>query len=373
MYHATIAAAVRRFPLLGRPRPDCPPLPLRIQEITDAANTAAQKGEHGMADAAHALNKAALIASDAGMPELARQLCWQHIDAYRRLTRPLTTLEAHYMLEPVLNLARLQIRADQGTPALRLIEAMYQAVTHRTDLTIGNHTLPIANLTGDRDERRKLREWAWLQLVGEGIRILALGIRWRDAADHARTHNGMGDHLMEGRQAVIIASCVQGDPDRGRAVLAASALTEPWEHQVAACLDLICAGPGSPRAIDYLATAVERLALPIAATNYASYRARLGLTVAILASAVEPEVATHVLHQTAQQAIETDDGYAARDALGFREPLAGITRDQYAHLRRIAADAGLGVGELPATVTRKITTTAATAVEALDAALYASI
>ncbi|WP_230511702.1 hypothetical protein [Salinispora arenicola] len=181
MYHATIAAAVRRFPLLGRPRPDCPPLPLRIQEITDAANTAAQKGEHGMADAAHALNKAALIASDAGMPELARQLCWQHIDTYRRLTRPLTTLEAHYMLEPVLNLARLQIRADQGTPALRLIEAMYQAVTHRTDLTIGKHTLPIANLTGDRDERRKLREWAWLQLVGEGIRILALGHRWRDA------------------------------------------------------------------------------------------------------------------------------------------------------------------------------------------------
>lgn len=371
MYHATIAAAVRRFPLLGRPRPDCPSLPLRIQEITDAANAAAQKGEHGMADAAHALNKAALIASDAGMPELARQLCWQHIDAYRRLTRPLITLEAHYMLEPVLNLARLQIRADQGTPALRLIEAMYQAVTHRTDLTIGKHTLPTANLIGNRDQRRKLREWAWLQLVGEGIRILALGNRWRDAADHVRIHNGMGDHLMEGRQAVIIASCIQGDPDRGRAVLAASALTEPWEHQVAACLDLICAGPGSPRAIDHLAAAMERLALPTAATNYASYRARLGLTVAILASAVAPEVATQVLHQTAQQAVETADGYAARDVLGFREPASGITRDQYVDLRRITAEAGLGVGELPAAVVWEITTTAALAVEALDTALRA--
>ncbi len=118
---------------------------------------------------------------------------------------------------------------------------------------------------------------------------------------------------------------------------------------------------------------MERLALPIAASNYASYRARLGLTVAILASAVEPEVATLVLHQTAQQAIETDDGYAARDALGFREPLAGITRDQYAHLRRIAADAGLGVGELPTMAIGKITTTAATAVEALDAALHTSV
>ncbi|MEN3608580.1 hypothetical protein AAH979_03455 [Plantactinospora sp. ZYX-F-223] len=369
MYHATIAAAVRRFPLLGRPRPDCPALPLRIQEITDAANAAAQKGEHGVADAAHVLNKAALIASDAGMPEFARQLCWQHINAYRRLTRPLTTLEAHYMLEPVLNLARLQIRADQGTSALRLIEAMYEAVTRHTDLTIGEHTLPTANLTGDRDDRRKLREWVWLQLVGEGIRILALGNRWGDAADHARIHNGIGDHLLEGRQAVIVASCVQGDPDQGRRVLAASALTEPWEQQVAACLDLICAGPGSPRAVRHLATAVERLALPMTATNYASYRTRLGLTVAILAGAVEPEVATQVLHETAQQAIETADGYAARDVLGFREPSAGITRDQYVDLRRIAAEAGLGVGELPAAVVCEMTTTAAVAVEALDTAL----
>ena len=123
----------------------------------------------------------------------------------------------------------------------------------------------------------------------------------------------------------------------------------------------------------FLATAVERLALPIAATNYASYRARLGLTVAILASAVEPVVATQVLHQTAQQAVETADGYAARDILGFREPAAGITRDQYVDLRRIAAGAGLGVGELPAAVVCEITTTAALAVEALDTALCAPV
>src|SRR5204863_8370932 len=46
MPDATLAA-VRRFPLLGRPRPICPALPLRIQEITDAVDTAAQKAEHG--------------------------------------------------------------------------------------------------------------------------------------------------------------------------------------------------------------------------------------------------------------------------------------------------------------------------------------
>ena len=41
----------------------------------------------GMADAAHALNKAALVASDCGMPYLATDLCWQHINAYRRVNR----------------------------------------------------------------------------------------------------------------------------------------------------------------------------------------------------------------------------------------------------------------------------------------------
>ncbi|GAB3160973.1 hypothetical protein GCM10027290_67610 [Micromonospora sonneratiae] len=179
--------------------------------------------------------------------------------------------------------------------------------------------------------------------------------------------------MMEGRQAIIIASCVQGNPDQGRAELAASTLTELWEHEVAACLDLICSGPASPRAGRYLATAVERLARPVAAANYASYRARLGLTIAILAGAIDSGVATQVLHQTAQRAIETADGYAARDALGFREPLAGITQDQYARLRRIATDAGLGVGELPAAVTSKITTTVATAVEAMNTALCARV
>lgn len=83
MPSSTLTAAVRRFPLLGRPQPDCPALPLRIQEIADAVETARQKADHAMEDAAHALNKAALIASDSGMTELARHLCWQHINTYR--------------------------------------------------------------------------------------------------------------------------------------------------------------------------------------------------------------------------------------------------------------------------------------------------
>ncbi|MDG4820212.1 hypothetical protein O7628_32425 [Micromonospora sp. WMMD956] len=367
MHHDTVAAAARRFPLLGRPRPDCPALPLRMKEITDAANAALRKPGHGMADAAHVLNKAALIASDAGLPDLARRICWQHIDAYLRLARPLTVLEARYMLEPVFNLARLQIRAEQGAPALRLMEAMHEAVTRHIDLVVGDRTLPTANLVGDRAERRMLRQWVWLQLIGEGTRVLALDGRWDEAAEHARSHNGIGAHLMEGRQAVIIAACLQGDPEYGRRVLTESALTQPWEQQVAACLSLMCATPARPAKPQHLTVLTERLALPITAPNYASYRARLGLAGAILANATQPELATRLLHHTARQAIDTADGYAAHDILGFREPLQGITADQHAALRRIATTAGLGLGELPEEAVRHLTTAADMAVQALAA------
>ena len=187
-----LAPAVRRFPLLGRPRPDCPALPLRIQEIADAVDTARQKADNAMTHAAHALNKAALIASDSGMTDLARQLCWQHIGTYRRVGRSLTILEARYLLEPVLNLARLQIRTDQGTAALRLLESMFQAVTRHRNLVVADQTLPLAHLVGDQQDRRQLRQWVWLQLVGEGVRALTLACRWKDAAEHARRLNGIG-------------------------------------------------------------------------------------------------------------------------------------------------------------------------------------
>lgn len=174
---------------------------------------------------------------------------------------------------------------------------------------------------------------------------------------------------MEGRQAVIIAACVEGNLLQGRKVLAESTLTQPWEQQVAACLHLICTEPADPRRAHHLATAMKRLTLPSTAANYASYRARLGLTIATLASATRPDVAPQLLNRTAQRAIDTGDGYAARDMLGFREPLDGITTGQRAELRRIATEAGLGLGELPETVIHEIAAIADLAVEVLHIAL----
>jgi len=370
----SVTTAARRFPLLGRPRPDCPILPLRLQEITDALDTARQKADHGLADAAHALNKAALIASDSGMTDLATQCCHQHIEAYLHTGRALSFLESRYLLEPVVNLARLQIRADHGAAALGLLESMHQAVTHRRDLTITDQTLPLAHLVGEQQDRNGLRQWVWLQLIGEGVRALALAGRWQDAAEHARRYNGIGVHLMEGRQAEIIAHCLHGDHAQARLVLAQSTTTQPWEQDVAACLHLMCIQREDELsvptgAVPSVVAAVARYTGRPRIAGYASYHARLGLTIATLAHPIIPGAAIALLASIARDAISSADGYAARDVLGFREPIDGITDNQRSDLNRLAQKAGLGIGTLPPPILQRLTAATNQATDVLDSAL----
>lgn len=107
--HGPIA---QRFPLVARFRPACLPLPERVGRLVDLAQTAVKKGDQGLASAVY--NQAALIASDLGLPGLARQMCHQHAAAYLDAC-PLPGMSAIRGLEPVVNLARLQIRAATAT------------------------------------------------------------------------------------------------------------------------------------------------------------------------------------------------------------------------------------------------------------------
>ncbi|MEV6964427.1 hypothetical protein AB0M47_04865 [Hamadaea sp. NPDC051192] len=371
-HHTALNAAAKRFPLLGRPRPDCPPLRDRIAEVTRAADDAVAQGAAGLPDAAHALNKAALIASDGGETDLAHTLCWQHINAYRTTNRPLTTAEAQYMLEPVLNLARLRLRAHQGEPALHLLHDMHQAIAQHTDLTIDGTVLPMANLVGDHADRRTLRTWTWLQLLGEGIRALVLAGRWNDAAHHAHTLNGVGAHLMDGRQAAIVAACLDSKLHDARTLLAEATPTQPWEVQVASCLHAMTSDPASSLTAHHLAIARRGLDQPSPGANYASYRAKLGLTVAILTSPIDAGGAGEIVHRLAVEAIATADGYAARDVLLFREPIDGITTDQHAALEGIVQRAGLGKGQLRPAQQQDLARVAATSANVIQYALNAA-
>jgi hypothetical protein len=251
------------------------------------------------------------------------------------------------MLEPVINLARLQIRADAGQQALRSLDAIYQAVITNGDLVADGLTLPLANLTGTRQEHHKLREWVWLQYLADGIRALALAGRWDDAVAHAAAYKGIGLHLMEGRQAVIIAHCLHGAWLTARAVLEDSTLTQPWEQQVASCLNMMCVDPNSATVSREITTMIEHFLGHKPTPGYAVFRARLGLTVVTITSAADPDTAERVLAQVAAEAIEAGDGYAARDVLGYRSTLTNLTDEQREALSALVTGSGLGSGTLP--------------------------
>jgi hypothetical protein len=369
--HPTVLAATRHFPLIGRPRPICLGIGLRLQEVRDAVAAAQEEPDNCMHDAAHALNKAALIASDGHMADLARQLCWQHINAYREAGRPLTFLECRYMLEPVHNLARLKIRADHGTPALALLEDMHQAVKHRQQLTVEGQTLPTSNLTGELREEESLRRWVWLQLIGDGVRVLVLAHRWPEAAAHARRHNGIGDHPLEGRQAAIIAHLVQNEAAQAAQRLAQTVITEPWEHDIMPCLEAMyaIAQDDEKAAIQHLETALVRLHIPEQDPQHGSYRARLGLTVATLAQEVHPNLAAKVRTEVIEEARNSHDGYAARDVLNCRALASTVTRHQRDELARVALRSGLGQGALTPRTIDELVGASTTAAQMLRAAM----
>jgi hypothetical protein len=364
---ATLHAALRYFPLTGRPRPACRTLPERVTEVEDITRTARQPGADVVHHAAHALNKAALLASDCGLPDLARDLCWRHIGAYRDLGRPLVIAEARGILEPTLNLARLAIRAGAHDEALRLLDSIHQALADGTDLTISGTVLPLAGLAITGAEHRKLREWAWLQHLSEGIRACALLGRWDAAERHAIAHRGIGDHLMEGRQAAIIARLVSGNQLEASQVLAATAVTEPWERDVAAYLAVMCAD--DQEATGLAAPLARGFAGADPVPGYAVYRARLGLTVVTLACGLDPAAAGDVTRAVAAEAIASADGNAAREVLTHRDADTWLPSGQRQSLRGILDAAGLGAGAIPQPLYGELMAAASAAERQLLAAL----
>ena len=340
-----IHAGLRWLPLAGWPRPPCPPPPARVAEITTLVREAGEPGTDPLSGTAHALNKAALLASDCGLDDLARDLCWRHIDSYRQASRPLTVDLARRMLGPALNLARLQLRAGEPNSALQLLEAIHHAVTAGSDLIIDGQVLPVAGLAGSPEEHARLRNIVRQHHLTDGIRAHATASRWDQAAHLAEALGGVSARLTEGRQAVIIARCLEGDPTAARAVLAQTAAAEPWESHVAACLTVMCSTAAGADSAACTMTGQFLAGRP--APRCILFWARLGLTIAALADRTHPQRAEAVIGAVAEAAIQAADGYAARDIV--QSPAAGVLGAQRRNrLAELSAASGLGSGLIPA-------------------------
>ena len=195
-----IGTLARRFPLVARPRPACAPLPTRVADLVNRAEQADRDDDR--IKAASVFNLAALIASDCGLPDLARQWCHDHAAAYSRV--PWDARVARSALEPLVNLARLHIRAGQGQTAFELLDTIYDAIANHATADVNGIHIP-GELPLSTTEHRDLRQWLWAVHLSDGTRALTSNGQWQQAHQHLTDRKGIGRRMLDGRQVAVIA------------------------------------------------------------------------------------------------------------------------------------------------------------------------
>ncbi|WP_010352619.1 hypothetical protein [Streptomyces acidiscabies] len=330
----------KRFPLVARFRPACLPLPDRVQSVADLSAKAARHSDQGIASAVY--NQSALIASDLGLPELARDICHQHAAAYLRST-PLPAMSAIRALEPVVNLARLHIRAGRTDDARQHLLDLYEAVGSGAAAVFEDIAVP-ADLTATPDDRQEVHAWLWRVLLADGTRTLTTAGRWSEALAHIEKHRGVGKRMLDGRQVAVLTSLTAGDTERAGELLASTAPGDPWEQLVTACLVVLCRREAGQPVEDHLFELVETYLNREAEAGFTVFDIRLGLTILdALGSAEHPEsvrLAHHLVHRTA----EARDGYAAREILSHPMAVSLATDRQTQECEELVRACALGTG-----------------------------
>ncbi|GLY82000.1 IS630 family transposase [Actinoallomurus iriomotensis] len=172
-----------RIPLVCRNKPPGLPLQARIAELTALTVEPPGADHHQrVARASGALNFAALIASDTGLPDLAGDLCWRQHKIFTE-AGALTQDIAVMALMPLVNIARLLIREGDGNAAYELLQQLYRAAQQRSATIIRDHEIDLAPLIQNHHDHRKICTELWVALLIDGARALAREGRWTEAAD----------------------------------------------------------------------------------------------------------------------------------------------------------------------------------------------
>ncbi|MFI7707500.1 hypothetical protein [Nonomuraea sp. NPDC049480] len=341
-----LAQIAHRFPLIPRPRPAYPPLPDRIDDVRTLARTAGEGGSVLLSQAVQAMNKAALIASDCGRPDLARTWCRRQFDLFLR-ARPLNAKEARYALEPAVNLARLAIRAGDADGAYHLLEDLFHAVADRGNAIIDDTPVSFRDLTTSDTEHRNVVQWLWGVFLAEGARALISAGRWQQAAKHSERHHGVGRRLLDGRQAAIVSRCLAQQPKDAQALLDDSTPSEPWERLVARALDVLCLRACAQPADTKIAAMRQRYLDLEPADELVVFHTRLGLTVLDLAGGPGQPDTAPIAARLVSDVLTAGDGYAARDLLSYQACRLALTDADEQRLTAAVEAAGLGSDGIP--------------------------
>ncbi|MGP3756979.1 hypothetical protein [Streptomyces sp. IBSNAI001] len=339
-----IPAIASRIPLVRRTKAPALPLEERINHPTGLTVAPAGASHHDLvARTCGVLNYAALIASDVGLHRLAEDLCWRQHRVFADAGR-LGGRIAVMSLMPLVNLARLRIRAGQGEAAYDLLVRLNHAARHRNKTNVDGRTVDLSALTGTDEDHRTVCQELYITLLVDGARALARIGRWTEAANAMAQHRGIGNRLLDGRQIKTMALMEQGLDEQARDLIDTTQPTEPWEEAVALLLHAHCQPANAPMpAPDLdrtLKDALQLLDLPDPPT--AAFQTRVGL------SALELD---RTGRHTARildclVGVARLDAYAAREAL--HHPLASSALDDRAtdELHAVITTAGLESGAL---------------------------
>ncbi|QUC62932.1 hypothetical protein IOD14_42670 [Streptomyces sp. A2-16] len=338
--HGPIA---QRFPLIARFRPACLPLPERVRALVDLADTAVKETDQGLASAVY--NQAALIASDLDLPDLAREMCHQHAAAYLH-SCPLPGMSAIRGLEPVVNLARLQIRAGHADEGRQRLLNLYKAVEAGTAARFEDVKVP-ADLTATAEDRQEVRAWLWRVLLADGTRTLTTEGRWAEALAHTEAHHGIGQRMLDGRQVAVLTALVANDTARAAGLLADTMPGDPWEQAVTACLTVLCRRDAGQPIDSHLAELLTTYSGRKTEPGMTVFDTRLGLTVLDAIGSAEALAAHRIVEDLHRTTTDAEDGYAARENLAHPLFTEIATDRQVQDCRALVRACALGSGSLP--------------------------
>jgi len=312
-------------------------------ELVSRADAADRDNDPAAASAVH--NLAALLASDCGLPDLARRWCHQHAGLYLR-ARPLDEQGGIRTLEPLINLARLRIRDNDGVGAFDLLEALFSAVAERRDRSIDGLEIPAASLVAPQ-AHAEVRRWLWARLLATGARALANAGRWNEADARLRQYKGIGRRMLDGRQVAIIARATSGDTQGAAAILRDTAPGETWENAVTACLVALCDEDRPARVKEHLDALLDGYHRVAPSPGLGVFTTRLGLSVIDALGDIDHPAGRGIAAGLIDRAVAVPDGYAARDLLAHPAVADRMTTRQTDDLRRTVHACSLDARVLP--------------------------
>lgn len=369
---ATVHPSLAWFPLVPRPRPPGLPLEARVAELAAlAASVERRTQQEQVTRAAEVLNKAALIASDCGVPDLACELCRRQYELFAQRA-PLPGWAVRLALQPVLNIPRQLIRDGHGDDALALLQALHNAVVTRATVVIDGMRIDFGTLSSTTDGHKEACTLTWTALLADGTRALAQAGRWKEAASQASAHRGIGARLLDGRQAAILALLTDGPAAEAALMVEQSAVAEPWEHAVQAVLRVLCQRAAGQ---DYTSGVATMLAAASALVDVqdpatAVSRARIGLVSLDLAGPTDTPEGPAV--RAALIAAGNADGYVARDLLTTVHANWSLTSVQQSRLQSLVNACGLDAGAIPGSLHDDLTRSMDRAEAALTVAMNMS-